>query len=66
MDFPKDNIYPYKWEFRKKLDLSYVEHLASFEMEGRASDKKKTKMEQRKKVKEEFQTPILKEKTQGP
>jgi hypothetical protein len=53
-----------KWEFQEKLDLNYVEHLASFEMEARASNKKKTKMEQRKKVKEEFQIPILKEKTQ--
>jgi hypothetical protein len=34
-------------------------------METRASDKKKTKMEQRKKVREKFQTPILKEKIQG-
>lgn len=41
LDFPKDNISPYKWEFQKKLDLSYVERLASFEMEARASDKKK-------------------------
>jgi hypothetical protein len=34
-------------------------------MEARASDNKKAKMDQRKKVREKFNTPILKEKTQG-
>jgi len=51
LDFPKDNIFPYKWEFRKKLDLSYVECLASFEMEARASDKKKNQDGAKKKGK---------------
>jgi hypothetical protein len=41
MDCSKDNTPPSKWELQKKLDPSYLERLASYEMEVRAIDKKK-------------------------
>jgi hypothetical protein len=41
MDCSKDNTPPFEQELRKKLDPSYLEHLASSKMEVRASGKKK-------------------------
>ncbi len=51
MDCPKDITPPYEWNLQEKLDPSYVEHLASFKLEARASGKKKVQDGAKKKGK---------------
>jgi hypothetical protein len=51
MDCLKNNTPPFEWELRKKLDPSYLERLASSEMEVKAIGKKKVHDEAKKKGK---------------